>query len=354
MRRHIAIVGLVWLVLTVAGLVFIQIPFQPAVRSDKGELIDETFQLLLVMSVPVFTFVVAILGYSAIAFRHRGEPEPDGTPETDGKPLTGRGPVPLAWFVVTSIMAIGVMVYPGLTELPKVVKLDPKPDVIVQIQGLQWAWSLTYPNEGVKTSKELVLPVGKSVGFEMTAADVIHSVWVPSFRMRLDAVPGLTTYMSFTPTEEGSFDRDSGMRLQCSQLCGGNHALMAIPVRVVSDAEFAAWVDENGGGGDGGPVAGAQELTLAANNPAGTSNFVFDPNALEAKADTPIALTFNNNDDGIVHNVAVLDGAETLGATDFAPGVITQVLNVPALPAGAYQFVCQAHPTTMTGTLEVK
>ena len=63
-------------------------------QSDKGELIDETFQLLLVMSVPVFTFVVAILVYSAIAFRHRGDPD------EDGKPLTGRGPVPLAWFAL--------------------------------------------------------------------------------------------------------------------------------------------------------------------------------------------------------------------------------------------------------------
>jgi len=347
-RRHIAIVGLVWLVLTVGGLIFIQIPFEPAVRSDKGLIIDETFQLLLMMSVPVFTFVVAILGYSAIAFRHRGEPE------ADGKPLTGRGPVPLAWFVVTSVMAIGVMVYPGLTELPKVVKVDPKPDVIVQIQGLQWAWSLTYPNEGVKTSKELVLPVGKSVGFEMTAADVIHSVWIPSFRMRLDAVPGLKTYMSFTPTEIGSYEQDTNMRLQCSQLCGGNHALMAIPVRVVSDADFASWVAANGGGGGGGPVAGAQQLTVAANNPAGTTEFHFDPNALQAKAATPITLTFSNNDNGIVHNIAVTKDGDAIGATDFAPGVGTQVLNIDALEAGTYQFLCQAHPTTMTGTLEVK
>lgn len=351
MRRHLTIMGLVWLVMTVAGLVLVQLEFQPIVASDKGHMIDETFKTLLIMSVPVFTFVLAGLGYSILAFRHRGEPTEDGAP------ITGRGPIPLAWFAVTSLMAVGVMVYPGLTELPKVVHLDAQPDVIVKVTGSQWVWSLDYPAVGVKTSKEMVLPVGKKIGFEITATDVVHSVWIPAFRMRIDAVPNLTTYMSFTPTEVGDSTVDPGFRLQCSQLCGGDHAKMMIPVRVVSDADFAAWVQENGPNAIAtAPTEGAQILNLKAANPAGTAatDFKFDTTTLEAKAGQPISIVFDNADAGIMHNAAVLQGTTPIKATQLAQGPVTQYLNLDPLPAGTYQFVCQAHPTSMKGTLEVK
>lgn len=344
MRRHIAIVGLIWVVLTFVGLVASQIAFQPAVFSDKGATIDGTFLTLLTMSIPVFTFVIATLGYSVIAFRHRGQPDEDGAP------ITGRGPLPLGWFVVTSAMALGVMVYPGLTELPNVVHLDPKPATIVRIQGQQWSWSVNYPQSGAKSTTELVLPVGKSVGFEITSLDVIHSVWIPAFRMRIDAVPGLTTYMSFTPTAIGDSNTDSGLRLQCSQLCGRDHAIMAMPVRVVSDADFAAWLDANTPHVKPGE---GQQLALTASAGAATKNF--DETTLNANSTDPITINFANNDPGTVHNVAIKNADGTVaGATDFKPGPGTQVLTVPPLAPGTYEFLCQAHPTTMKGSLVVK
>ena len=348
MRRHIAIVTGLWLVLTVAGLILVQVDFMPPVRSDKGAVIDETFKTLLIMSVPVFTFVVATLGYSIVAFRHRGEPTENGAA------ITGRGPVPLAWFVITAVMAVGVMIYPGLTELPTIAHLDEQPDVVVQIKGLQWAWDITYPAQSVKTNKELVLPVNKKIGFEITSADVIHSVWVPAFRLRVDAVPNLTTYLSFTPTSTGTYAEDTGLRLQCSQLCGGDHAKMMVPVRVVTQAEFDAWVAENAIVQPTAPVDGAQDLAISAANPSGTTEFTFASDTLTAVADKGITLTFENTDNGVVHNIAVQQDATVFGKTDFQPGPGTQVLYLNALPAGTYQFVCQAHPATMKGTLEVK
>jgi cytochrome c oxidase subunit 2 len=343
-RRHIAIVGLLWAVLTFIGLVAAQVAFEPAVFSDKGETIDGTFRILLIMSVPVLMFVVAALVYSAIAFRHRGQPDEDGAP------ITGRGPLPLAWFVVTSAMALGVMVYPGLTELPNVVHLDPKPVTIVRIQGQQWQWSVSYPQTGAKSNTELVLPVNESVGFEITSLDVIHSVWIPAFRMRIDAVPGLTTYMSFTPTSVGDYNTDSGLRLQCSQLCGRDHAVMELPVRVVSSADFAAWQTANTPRikpGEG------QQLALTAS--AGAATKGFDQKSLTANSTEAITINFANNDPGTIHNVAIKnpDGS-VAGNTDFKAGPSTQVLTVAPLAPGTYTFLCQAHPTTMTGTLTVK
>lgn len=343
MRRHIAFVTLLWLVLTFIGLLLAQLSFQPAVVSDKGALIDNTFRTLLIMSVPVFTFVIAALGYSMFAFRHRGQPE------EDGPPITGRGPLPLVWFVITSAMALGVMVYPGLTELPNAVHLDPNPNVIVKIQGQQWAWSVSYPQFGAKSTTELVLPVNQVVGFEITSIDVIHSVWIPAFRMRVDAVPGLTTYMSFTPTATGEYGTDSGLRLQCSQLCGLNHAAMEMPVKVVDQATFAAWIKANTPQVTPGQ---GQQLAIAAEPGAATHGF--STNTLTANSTENIVVNFQNNDPGVVHNFAIMNGSQKIGNTDFAPGVGKQVLTIAALPPGTYQFLCQAHPTTMTGTLTVK
>ncbi len=343
MRRHIATVGLIWAVLTFVGLIVAQIAFEPAVMSDKGELIDSSFQTLLLMSVPVFTFVISALGYSMVAFRHRGEPAGDGAP------ITGRGSMPLAWFVVTSAMAVGVMIYPGLTELPAVVHLDPQPDVVVRIQGQQWSWSVSYPASGAKSTTELVLPVNKKIGIEINSLDVIHSVWIPAFRMRLDAVPGLTTYMSLTPTAIGDYGTDSGLRLQCSQMCGLDHAKMELPVRVISDAAFADWLTANTPHIEQGS---GQQLTLTAS--AGAAKDGFDEKTLEANSKENITINFANNDPGIVHNVAIESGTTVIGHTDFKAGPGKEVLTVAPLSPGSYTFVCQAHPTTMTGTLVVK
>lgn len=344
MKRHIAVVGLVWLVLTFFVLILTQVAFEPAALSDKGQTIDGTFKTLLVMSTPVFTFVLTVLLYSAIVFRHRGEPTDDGAP------IAGRGAFPLGWFAVTSAIALGVMVYPGLTELPTVVHLEPNPDVVVRIQGQQWQWSLSYPQSGAKSNTELVLPVDKSVGFEITSIDVVHSVWIPAFRMRLDAVPGLTTYMSFTPLATGDYGGDSGLRLQCSQMCGLNHARMELPVRVVTDAQFADWIKANTPAAP--PGGGGQQLAISAS--AGAATKGFDTKELTANSTEGLTITFSNNDPGIVHNIAVEEGGKVLGATDFKPGPGTEVLTLPALAPGSYPFLCQAHPTTMTGTLTVK
>ena len=291
----------------------------------------------------MFTFVLAALGYSMVVFRHKGQPDEDGAP------LTGRGHLPLAWFVVTSAMALGVMVYPGLTELPSVVHLDASPDLVVRIQGQQWQWSVSYPVSGAKSNTELVLPVNKKVGFEITSIDVIHSVWIPAFRMRVDAVPGLTTYMSFTPTGTGDYSGDSGLRLQCSQLCGLNHAAMELPVRVVDDAAFASWLTANTPHVTPGS---GQQLAISAS--AGAAQKGFDSTTLAATSADNITVTFSNNDPGTVHNFAIKQGSTVVGSTTFAAGPGKQVLTIAALPPGTYQFLCQAHPTTMTGTLTVK
>ena len=92
------------------------------------------------------------------------------------------------------------------------------------------------------STTELVLPIDERVRFDITSIDIVHSFWIPGFRQKLDAVPGRITKLYITPTELGDGNIDSTLRVQCAELCGTNHATMAVPVRVVSQEDFDAWL----------------------------------------------------------------------------------------------------------------
>lgn len=349
MRRHVLAVAGLWILLTAVGVWLTQFELLAPVATDKGLDIARAFRFLLLLSVPVFTFVVAVLIYSVLRFRRHGEPPADGS--GDGPRIHGRGAFPIAWFSITSLLALLIMVYPGLTELPKLAVVEQNPDLVVKVEAFQWAWRLTYPDLSVRSTEEMVLPVDQSIRFDITSLDVVHGFWVPAFGMKIDAVPGLTTQMSLRMTTVGDYVRDPLFRLQCSQLCGGSHAVMRLPVRVVTRDAFDAWVAANRSGGPAAtPVAGATELSISA------KDIRFSTDRLEAPADRPITITFNNEDTGVFHNLAVYQvTGELIGQrTDLEKGPVVQTLILPALPVGSYPFKCDVHPTTMVGTLEIK
>jgi cytochrome c oxidase subunit II len=132
-------------------------------------------------------------------------------------------------------------------------------DVVVDVRGKQWAWDFNYKagdvieedvhEAGVQAhltgntiDKEqlptLYLPVNKSVDLELNARDVIHSFWVPAFLQKRDMIPGKTNYIRFTPTKEGTYDG------KCAELCGEYHSEMLFRVKVVSESEFQAHMDD--------------------------------------------------------------------------------------------------------------
>ncbi|MCC3282783.1 MULTISPECIES: cytochrome c oxidase subunit II [Arthrobacter] len=126
------------------------------------------------------------------------------------------------------------------------------PDVIVDVRGKQWAWDFNYVKEdkyysGVQVNLDgeeksqdefptLYLPVNKSVELQLNARDVIHSFWVPAFLQKRDMIPGRTNYITLTPQQEGTFEG------KCAELCGEYHSEMLFNVKVVSEAEYEAYV----------------------------------------------------------------------------------------------------------------
>jgi len=235
MRRHYLITAGLWAGLTVLGEgLALRAGVFPLAAAEEARIIDSAFRFLMILSVPVFTFVLAVLAYSLVSFRGRGEP-----PE-DGPPWHGRGAVPWVWLLATTALAVYVIFNPGLKGLAEL-RANPTADLVVRLEGSRWLWKIAYPQYGV-SAREVVLPVGRRVRFDVTATDVLHAFWIPAFRVKIDAVPGLVTRVFVTPTAVGSFEDDDTLRLQCAELCGLGHNLMRSPVRVVEAAEFDEWV----------------------------------------------------------------------------------------------------------------
>ena len=237
------VITIIWAVLTAAGetLVLVLHPF-PVGVSAESTIVDWAFEFLTILAIPVVMFVITMLIYSAIKFRHKGPPN------EDGPPIRTNGTIVGAWLIITTALTVFMIIQPGILGLNELHARSHEPvDLVIQAESSQYLWKLTYPEQNVTTFTEIVLPVGKHVRFDVTSTDVIHAFWIPAFRGKIDAVPGLTTAVHVTPTETGSFEDDPGLRLQCAELCGVGHGIMRVPVRVVEQAEFDAWVTANSG-----------------------------------------------------------------------------------------------------------
>lgn len=194
-------------------------------------------------------FVLVLLGIIVVRFNARANPTPSRT--------THNTPIEIAWTILPVII-LAVIAVPSFRLL--FTELDvPTPDITIKATGKQWFWSYSYPDNGnfefdslmvaekdlkpgqprlLTADNEMVVPVNKVVHVLVTGADVIHSFTVPSFGIRIDAVPGRINETWFKATTEGMFYG------QCSELCGKDHSFMPIAVRVVKDSDFAAWVSD--------------------------------------------------------------------------------------------------------------
>ena len=342
--------AVLWAALTALGLyVAATVDIYPLIASDKGEEIDHAFRVLAIASVPVMALVLAVLLYVIVRRGHDALPE-------DGPALRDKGAVPVAWFAITAGLTAVIMVYPGLTSLSKVIDLEDEPDLLVHVEGLQWTWLVSYPELGVSNVRDLKLPVDRTVKFEITSRDVLHSFWVPAFLMKIDAVPGLTTRLSLRPEVEASFDTDPTVRLQCAELCGLSHTNMTIPVEVVSRSEFDAWIEER---------AKAQ-AAAAAGGPAPTFTLVakdlkFDAKEITVEVGKAAVILVDNQDAGVLHNLAIYlsessakKSEPALFASQTLPGPVQERLQLTMEKAGTFFFRCDVHPTTMAGKLIAK
>lgn len=239
-KRDFTLLAVIWAVLCVvltAGVTTFGWSLYPTHGAAEATIVDNAFSTLTYMAVPVFALVCAILIVAILRFRSQGQPHEDGAD------LRGEGSLPRVWLLITSALAVVMIIYPGMTGLIEL-SHHPKPDLEINVTGQMWSWTVEYPASGVKVAaaQEFVLPVDKTVQVNIRSKDVLHSFWIPAFRQKFDAVPGKTTVLYITPDRLGNREDDAAYRLQCAELCGVGHSLMADPVRVVEQTDFDAWL----------------------------------------------------------------------------------------------------------------
>ena len=240
LNRDTLTAGIIWAVLTIIGeLLMFGWDIFPVAAAEQAHVVDEAFFLLTLLAIPIFTFVVTVLGYTMWRFREKNGAVGDGPPVR-----THSKWVPF-WLFWTTALTIAVIIHPGYTGLLELRETNShEADLEINVTGRQWVWLFEYPDQNVSTVNELVLPIDKVVRFNVTAADddVVHSFWIPAFRSKIDAVPGLTTRIDVTPSELGDFNQDVNFRVQCAELCGLNHGTMFARVSVVELDEFDRWI----------------------------------------------------------------------------------------------------------------
>jgi cytochrome c oxidase subunit 2 len=227
-RRHpLAQMIVISVLAAVAGTaVVLLMDWFPEQSSTAADDIDWLYDLLLIFSVPIFVLVMSIAIYSVIKFRARpGQMD-------DGPPIHGNTGLEIFWVTIPFLIVAGLAIY-GWIVLDDIEAKQPE-EMVVNVTGRQFTWSFEYPRQRVE-STDLLLPKDQPVEFRIRSNDVIHSFWVPEFRLKSDAVPGLTTTIRLTPNKVGQW------QVVCAELCGLGHATMRQQVRVVERPEFDSW-----------------------------------------------------------------------------------------------------------------
>ena len=245
------------IVLSLIGIaIALLIDWFPVSAAGSADEIDTVYDVLLICSVPIFVLVMTVAIYSVVRFRAKpGDMR-------DGAPIHGNTRLEVVWVTIPFLMVTALAIY-GWIVLDDLEAKQPN-TLVVNVTGQQFTWSFDYPSEKVK-SNTLVLPKDRPVEFRIHTKDVLHSFWVPEFRLKSDAVPGLTTKIRLTPNRIGRY------QVVCAELCGIGHSTMRQNVRVVARRlrllargpeaggrgrrGAAAAGDRRGGGADGRPCS---------------------------------------------------------------------------------------------------
>jgi cytochrome c oxidase subunit 2 len=247
----------------------------PAPASSQAKDIDTFYDVLIIASVPMFVLVTSTVLYCVYRFRMR-----PGEERMDGPPVHGNTRLEVIWTVIPAMLMLGLCTYAYvvLRDAEKAPAATAAKELKVRVVGEQFAWTFYYPGAGPggkeHASPQLYLPKDRSVRFTVQTKDVLHDFWVPAFRWKIDAVPGIDSHYRVTPTKLGSYD------IVCAELCGLGHAVMRQTAHVLSPEDFDAWLakarkggDQAAGGGGqaqgGGQAGGGEGKSLFTSNGCG-------------------------------------------------------------------------------------
>ncbi len=321
----------------------------PEAVTSQGKEVRGLYEFVFAIAVGVFVLVEGLIIFAVI--RYRRKPTDTELPPQ----IHGNNVLEIIWTVIPAII-VAVMFLFSYSALQKVQATTPT-DIQVRAVAAQFQWSFEYLSPDGQTvlfqelEPQMTVPAGTTVHLQLKSNDVIHAFYVPKFLFKRDVVPGVNNSFDFMVDAADAGQTFNG---QCAELCGTYHGAMLFTVKALSPADYGTWLAAQIAKAHATPPpapsggAGEVQLDLAA------KDVQFSTSTLEAPADKPFTIKFQNNDPTITHNVAIADSAgQEVFKGEIFPGVDSRIYPVPALKAGAYTFSCSVHPA-MTGTLTVK
>lgn len=197
-------------------------PLVPQASTAAGR-VDNVFLFVLALCVVFLVLITFLLVYFTIKYSRKRHPK--------GEDIEGSTWLEITWTITPTILFL-VMFYFGWTNF-EYERSVPRDAMVIKVTARQWAWSFTYPNG--KQTTDLYLALNKPVKAELHSLDVIHGFYIPAFRIKEDVVPNRSNYTWFNPTMLGTFD------IECTVICGVNHANMLSKAIVVPVSDFEAW-----------------------------------------------------------------------------------------------------------------
>lgn len=210
--------------------------WMPPQASTFAAGIDNLFYFIYYLSLLFFVGIVGAMVYFAIKYRRKSE----GQKTSD---IQGNHTLEIWWSVGPGLLLLVVFFW-GVIDWTKIL-VPPSQALRIRVEGQKWTWAFSYMREGI-SSKNLTVPVGHPVELTMSSKDVLHSFYVPAFRVKRDVLPNRYSIIWFEPTEIGQYD------IYCAEYCGDEHSGMLNKINVVSEADYEKWI-QNGGdmGGSG-------------------------------------------------------------------------------------------------------
>ena len=234
--KHLVIAGILVVIVTIGLIIGLEnVNLLPVQASAQAVPIDNLFGIEFKIIAFLFSLIIVFMIYSIVVFRRKaGDTE-------DAAHIEGNMKLEVMW-TIAPLITVLFLAYLGGQSLAETMRADPKP-LEIKVVAQQWSWRFEYPGMNV-VSNTMMMPVNKQAILTMTSNDVIHSFWVPEFRVKQDILPGGEEFerqIRITPTKKGEY------KVRCAELCGQQHAEMRAIVKVVSQEEFESWIiDESG------------------------------------------------------------------------------------------------------------
>jgi cytochrome c oxidase subunit 2 len=329
--------------------------FPPDAATQQGDQIRSLYDIVFIFAAVIFLAVEGLIIWTVIRYR-RKPGDDDLPPQTHGNNLAEA-----LWTIIPTVI-VAFLFFISWQTLNSVDAITDRPELQVRATAGQFQWTFDYLAEDGQTIEYtqfiptgenggMFAPVGVPIRVQLESPDVIHAFYVPRFLFKRDVVPGQTNQFEFTINES---EAGQTFRGQCAELCGIGHRAMVFEVHALSQEEFASWYENAKASAQPSAEPSGSLPPNAVTLDITAEGIQFDKRQLEAPAAQPFAIQFNNNDNGVPHDVAISQEGALKFNGDDVPTVGEITYQVPPLEPGTYDFLCTIHPTQMTGTLTIQ